>query len=552
MADDEAPIFATDGFAEVQPYFGPTDELDAGSVWRIEKIKDFQWRAKCMGIQDNPEIRAILNEMIRETNQLEEMVQEEKSEGKKKHWWCDGEYDDERAEEHNDKGTDCYKLSEYKDAFDHYTEAIRLSPSKAVYHSNRAAAALKLGRHKVAAMDGDYAIKQDPANLRAHLRAAQGHLMSGTAERSVEIYNAALELDPTNKTAQDGLKEAKTTAAAKAAAQAAEQASALRGERPPLPLHPVCEADAADLLISADEMLKNNPDREACKCARVEALIHCRRYEDAEEMCDELLTNSVDALYLKAELQWRMNQIPEAMAILEQALAVKGDSAKCLVMQERLIAIKSHLEAGEDFFDGGKYHDAVEAFNLALASDPSKASRFTACVLQKRAAATYECTRTDDALRDLTHALMLEPSHVQSLILRAQIFKEQGKMEECFLDLRRAQTYAPEMPGLWEGLADAAERCMRRRDGEDGEVQVEGVSEAEYYKLLDISSKATPKEVTRAYRKLAAKWHPDKWSVSSEKRQKAAEAMFKKVKDAYDTLKDPEKRHAYNQQSSRH
>lgn len=46
MADDEAPIFATDGFAEVQPYFGPTDELDAGSVWRIEKIKDFQWRVR--------------------------------------------------------------------------------------------------------------------------------------------------------------------------------------------------------------------------------------------------------------------------------------------------------------------------------------------------------------------------------------------------------------------------------------------------------------------------------------------------------------------------
>lgn len=37
---------------------------------------DVRIQAKCMGIQDNPEIRAILNEMIRETNQLEEMVQE--------------------------------------------------------------------------------------------------------------------------------------------------------------------------------------------------------------------------------------------------------------------------------------------------------------------------------------------------------------------------------------------------------------------------------------------------------------------------------------------
>ena len=47
-----------------------------------------------------------------------------------------------------------------------------------------------------------------------------------------------------------------------AAAKAAEEASAQRGERGPLPLHPVSEADAADLLISALDMLKHNPEME--------------------------------------------------------------------------------------------------------------------------------------------------------------------------------------------------------------------------------------------------------------------------------------------------
>jgi curved DNA-binding protein len=63
----------------------------------------------------------------------------------------------------------------------------------------------------------------------------------------------------------------------------------------------------------------------------------------------------------------------------------------------------------------------------------------------------------------------------------------------------------------------------------------------DYYKTMGVERDATQDEIKRAYRKLARKYHPD---VSKEA---DAEARFKEVGEAYEVLKDPEKRAAYDQ-----
>src|ERR1700761_6977820 len=67
------------------------------------------------------------------------------------------------------------------------------------------------------------------------------------------------------------------------------------------------------------------------------------------------------------------------------------------------------------------------------------------------------------------------------------------------------------------------------------------MAKQDYYELLGVQRGASADDLKRAYRKLAMQFHPDR-----NPGDKQAEAKFKEVSEAYDVLKDDQKRGAYD------
>src|SRR6201995_5118938 len=71
---------------------------------------------------------------------------------------------------------------------------------------------------------------------------------------------------------------------------------------------------------------------------------------------------------------------------------------------------------------------------------------------------------------------------------------------------------------------------------------MKSMTKRDYYEVLGVERTATIEEVKKSYRKLAVKYHPDK-----NPGDKTAEEQFKELGEAYEILRDPQKRALYDQ-----
>lgn len=73
------------------------------------------------------------------------------------------------------------------------------------------------------------------------------------------------------------------------------------------------------------------------------------------------------------------------------------------------------------------------------------------------------------------------------------------------------------------------------------------MAKRDYYEVLGVSKTASAQEIKSAYKKTAMKYHPDRQQGKSESEVKEAEEKFKEAAEAYDVLRDEQKRAQYDQ-----
>ena len=119
------------------------DALEAGTLWRRARVDEFRKRVE--EVLKREPVKAVrealegeLRRVEEESKGLDAMTEEQSCGTSSAPWWADGEYDKRRADQENDEGIRFLQMQKVGCAFDAFTRAIRLFPSVAAYHSNRA------------------------------------------------------------------------------------------------------------------------------------------------------------------------------------------------------------------------------------------------------------------------------------------------------------------------------------------------------------------------------------------------------------------------------
>ncbi|SPQ26068.1 7b963a06-a7a8-48b9-85b6-6ad3ccded636 [Thermothielavioides terrestris] len=422
----------------------------------------------------------------------------------------------EQAESFKNEGNKFFKAGDYTHAIEFYTKAVVLQPNSPTYLGNRAAAYMSAGKYNEALEDCKRAADLDPHNAKILLRLARIYTSLGQPEEAVATFD---RIHPA-PSAKDMAPAKEMLRHVKAAQQALKDGTAAS-----MVLHPL---DMAEKLLGVGALKPRK-----WQLMRGEALL---KMGDANSL-GEVQNISMSLL--------RMNsQDPEALVLRGRALYSQGendkavqhfrmalrgdrelkDAVKWLRIVQRLDKMK---EEGNTQYKAGRWQAAVDLYTSALEIDPT--NRVTnSKILQNRALCRIKLKQYNDAIADCEKAISLDPQYLKARKTKANALGLAEKWEAAVREWKAIQELDPEDRTIAKEVRRA-------------ELELKKSQRKDYYKILGIEKTATDQEIKKAYRKLAIIHHPDKNPGDAE-----AEARFKDISEAYETLIDPQKRERYD------
>ena len=209
---------------------------------------------------------------------------------------------------------------------------------------------------------------------------------------------------------------------------------------------------------------------------------------------------------------------------IRECLKLDADHKECHTHYTKVKKLAKQLESIRDAISQSKWTECIEKANqiLKLSSDSSSHafvyrahSSICTCMSKGKSPAKETIDKCTQIL-DTYHVF-----DVELLINRAEAFILNEEYERALADYQRAHE-SEDSQRIHEGINRVQKliKQLKKRD---------------YYKILGVRRTANKPEVLRAYRKLAIKWHPDKYEGEDKVK---AEKMFIDIAAAKEVLTD--------------
>ena len=422
-------------------------------------------------------------------------------------------------EDLKEKGNTLFKEKRYEDAIGFYNKALAINSNIEVLYSNRGTCRKCLKQYSDAIKDYKKALEINPKNTKNINRLASVYIITGNIGEAKILQEKALNLEPYNSTyreqmttiekiledeikLEDKIKEKKFEDAEEVCKRMIEK-----------------ESDFSELKLKYIKILIEN-------VKLTEALQYINNeinYEDkkSNEQFDYLtaLCLYYDGQYEKAKKQINL-------------MKSKGNSIDTKDLLEKVNTIDSIKTKANEIFKQKKYEEAIEEYTKILEFDPNN-KKFNSLILANRALCYQKLNKNVEALRDSNQSIKLNPFYARGYIKRGNVYMELNMFDDARADFQKAKDLDPNVTGVDGYLNEANQKAEKAR-------------KRDYYAILGVDKNADEREIKKAYKKMAMKYHPDRNSETEESK-KMAEKKFIDVNDAYSVLSDPKKRSMYDQ-----
>lgn len=422
------------------------------------------------------------------------------------------------------KGNEYYKLAQYGEACDAYSQAIEYDPTNAVYYANRSMALMQAKEYKHALQDSLRANDLAPNTAKTISRLCKLYILLGRPHEAIALMESTGEKNMADLMSAHDMARNIDQAINNLAKLRANEASGPQAmEMAKMSIHSL---GAAERNLGAGVPVPKLWQLTCC-----ELYIYEKRYDMATSKVMSLLrqdSTDPDALILRGKiLLYGEGDGTKAIAHFQEALRNDPDNKNARSLYKTAKELERFKTLGNTHFKAGQLKEAKEAYGNALEVDPN-ATVLNSRIYSNRATVNVKLKLLDEALADCDAALALEPEFVKVKKTRARVYLEKERYEDAVNEFKSA-------------IELDAEDQHLRAELQQAEMELKKSKRKNYYKILGIEKSCSEVEIKKAYRKQALVYHPDK-----NPDDPTAQEKFKDVNEAYETLSDPQKRNRYD------
>lgn len=262
---------------------------------------------------------------------------------------------------------------------------------------------------------------------------------------------------------------------------------------------------------------------------------HLEDYYGAVTVTGQILkaTNSnLDAYQLRGDSYFRLGEYDTAIKHYREGLKLDPEHKGCKAGHKKIKAMLKKNKRGEDASNSNNHKEAIAFWWEGI--DMDKENYFYRKETLKKIVKSHGKLGEHNEAVQLAESLIEldEEPDVETYIVIGEAMLDAEMYDQAIQTLRKAM----------EGAEANEDKKKVQQKIREAETALKQSKTKNYYKVLGVLRNASMKEIKKAYRDGALKWHPDKNTDNKEE----AEKMFQDIGEAYEVLSDEELRGKYD------